>query len=81
MRIFEDVEMEFFDPMNELPKEHEKVLVILKKGATPGRSLDPLRYATFTKYATVPPKFVEYEKYGNKFIIKQVRCWGRLTKE
>lgn len=77
MRIFEELEMEFFAPMDELPNKNEKVVIILK----PGIHHNPFRYTTFTEFATVPPKFVEQEKYGSRFTIGQVRCWGRLIKQ
>ena len=76
MRVFEELEMEFFEPMDELPMLGEKVLVILKTGVSP----NILRYCNFITYNTVPPKFEEPEKYGRKFTIGQVRCWGRLKK-
>ena len=30
IRVFEELEMEFFDPKDELPASHERVMIILK---------------------------------------------------
>jgi len=71
IRVFEELEMEFFDPKDELPASHERVMI----------GSPEFKYVTLVKYATVPPKFVEFEKYPLRFTINQVRCWGRLKKK
>ena len=82
MNIFEDLEMEFFDPRDEEPKSGEEVIIILKdKVPNVYYRSHPsgLIQCIFRKYKSVPAKFERYEcPRTSKFTIGQVRCWGRL---
>lgn len=82
MRIFEDIEMEFFDPMDVEPANNETVIIFLKENVPRLQlNLDGLVQCRFIKYKTVPPKFENVAGYSyKKFTMQQVQCWGRIKK-
>lgn len=80
MRVFNDIEMEFFDPIDEEPKPGEAVLIFLKQNVRRRQlNANGLIQCRFYKYKTVPPKFehIAGARYG-KYIIGDIECWGRL---
>jgi len=84
MKIFDGVEMEFFDINEELPENQEQVIMVIKEGASS-------RYPRFQEEITVckahiykktPPRFAEIGEYGYKDYRKaDIKCWGRLKKK
>lgn len=76
MRIFEELEMEFFNPLDQMPKDREKVMIVLNKGQYHDYEL---RYCRVHEYSSVPTRFLDLTE-NTRYTIGQVRCWGRLKK-
>ena len=79
MRIWDGVEIEFFDAAFDLPDNKELVLVIIKKDwRWKGAQQDIFMCTTF-KPKKGPPRFSH--ENGYKFYrIEDIQCWGRLIR-
>jgi hypothetical protein len=90
MKVFEDVEIEFFDMADARlrPNDEEEVVLILKDGSKSqrpcyGRRNLPtgqrLAFATYKVYSSVPCKFVDRTGYlTSTYKLEDIICWGRL---
>lgn len=93
MKVFENVDIEFFDMADARirPDAGEEVLIVLKDSSSAQRSYynrpvtptgeQKLTYATFKKYKTVLSKFIDSTGYYScTYNLDDIICWGRLKK-
>jgi len=82
MRVFENIEIEFFDPQDQVPNSRETVIIILKTGVSRRQmNVNGLIQCRFYQYKTVKSKFEHIAGVGyGKYLLSEVKCWGRLVK-
>lgn len=92
MKVFENIEIEFFDMADarQRPNDQEEVVLVLKdcsRSQKPsyrrrGNSGQRLAFATYKMYTSVPCKFKDTSgTHINTYKLEDVICWGRLKKD
>ena len=87
MKVFEDVDIEFFDMKTDKPNNREEVVIVLKTEDSKkyyGLPSFPstkkaVTFALYKSYKSVPSKFTDRTGYiVRNYKEDEVVCWGRL---